>query len=303
MDNYVCAIGGINSDIKGISAGLTEDSHPGRIIITEGGVARNVSENLARLGIPVCLFGCTGNDEFGKSVLTSTSAAGVITEKVLVSGGVRTGIYLCVSDSKGRLNYAVNDMNEALARVNEEYLSTHIGFIKKSRMIFADANLSSEALEFILNAANESGVPVFIDTVSAVKSEKLKSLKGSVDYLSVNSQEFEALLGSAIDRIENSKNRKFKNIILRKGADGALLVSGSKIFRAEAGHVEVMEPNGAGDAFNAGFIFALISGKGEETALEYGIAAARFALESETSAGRELSAEKLEIKFRETKKR
>lgn len=300
MDNYVCAIGGINADIKGISAGLTEDSHPGKIIITSGGVARNVSENLARLGIGVFLLGCAGDDEMGRTVLESTADTGVRTDKVLVQNKIRTGVYLCVSDESGKLNYAVNDMKDALSMTDESYVKANIGTINGSSLIFADANLDSGVLNLIIDTANRKDIPVFIDTVSAAKAVKIKELKGNIDYLSVNSQEFESVL-ELTDKKNNYADAirdGIKNIILRKGAEGALLISGRDILRAEAGHAEVVEPNGAGDAFNAGFIYALMNGNAIDKALEYGVAASRFALESETSAGKNLTADNLEKTLR-----
>ena len=300
MDNYVCVAGGINADIKGISAGLTEDSHQGKIIITGGGVARNVSENLARLSLNVHLFGCVGSDEFGRKVLESASCAGVHTDKVLVSERAGTGIYLSVSDTTGKLKYAVNDMKGALAEINSAYINEHRNFLAGSSLIFADTNLDTIALNMLIEIANSNGIPFFIDTVSASKAERAGELKGITDYLSVNSQEFEILSGLYAGKNGDSgiNPETTKNIILRKGAEGALLISGKEIMRVEAEHAGVVEPNGAGDAFNAGFIYALMAGKKKEAALEYGVAASRFALESESSAGSGMNSEKLENRIK-----
>ena len=45
------------------------DSNPGKISISAGGVARNITENLSRLGIQVQLISAFGNDYFGRMLI------------------------------------------------------------------------------------------------------------------------------------------------------------------------------------------------------------------------------------------
>ena len=57
-NKYVCVIGGANIDIIGTpKAGLSKnDSSPGKISKSLGGVARNIAENLSKLDIKVELI-------------------------------------------------------------------------------------------------------------------------------------------------------------------------------------------------------------------------------------------------------
>ena len=66
----VLVIGGVNIDIYG-RADMAEskqenpaDSYPGIINTYAGGVARNIAENLGRLGLGVAFIGCFGTDDF-----------------------------------------------------------------------------------------------------------------------------------------------------------------------------------------------------------------------------------------------
>ena len=54
-----------------------ETSNPARIRTSFGGVARNVAENLARLGQPVSLLSVIGKDRIGEDLLAYTRQAGV----------------------------------------------------------------------------------------------------------------------------------------------------------------------------------------------------------------------------------
>ena len=75
----VVAIGAANIDINGYSASalLHEESNPGRVELCAGGVARNIAENLARLGVEVELLTALGGDGLQRLIIESCRAAGV----------------------------------------------------------------------------------------------------------------------------------------------------------------------------------------------------------------------------------
>ena len=60
----VIVIGGANVDIKGRSraAVMPGTSNPGEVIVSPGGVGRNIAENLARLDVSTALLAMTGDD-------------------------------------------------------------------------------------------------------------------------------------------------------------------------------------------------------------------------------------------------
>ncbi|MFV2003547.1 MAG: PfkB family carbohydrate kinase, partial [Paracoccaceae bacterium] len=74
-----------------------------------GGVARNVAEMLARLGVQAHLIGAVGNDPQGRAVLRETAAAGVNVDHVLVCDDFQTGGYTAVLDPRGELFIGLAD--------------------------------------------------------------------------------------------------------------------------------------------------------------------------------------------------
>ena len=76
---HILVIGAATIDVKGrASKGLQlGTSVPGTIKVSFGGVARNVADNLARLGQSVVLISAVGKDGLGKQILERTAAAGV----------------------------------------------------------------------------------------------------------------------------------------------------------------------------------------------------------------------------------
>ena len=75
----IAIFGGANLDITASSKLQVKpgDSTPGRISTTAGGVARNVAENLARLGYTSCLISAAGDDLHGQFLLEQTRHVGV----------------------------------------------------------------------------------------------------------------------------------------------------------------------------------------------------------------------------------
>ncbi|MDD5361456.1 MAG: carbohydrate kinase family protein [Ignavibacteria bacterium] len=305
IKKYVCAIGGINVDVKGIASGMSADSHPGKIIITEGGVARNISENLARMNVNISLFGCIGKDEFGNRILESARKSGIRTDYLLVSSDINTAVYLSVADDKGKMNYAVNDMSDSINTVNEDYINVHYDFISKCGMIVLDSNLNINVLNKIIGIANNSGIPVFLDAVSEDKGINVRIISGLIDYLSVNSSEFESIFGASADSEEKEKyiTKNIKNIVIRKGKNGAELYNAeiAKTYKCKPLSVNVAEPNGAGDAFNAGFIYSFLNNYGIDDSLVFGTCASYFALRSNRTVPDDVTEDKLVKLFRESK--
>ena len=79
-DPFVVVVGGANMDICASPANaLTmHDSNPGSVVTSPGGVARNIAENLARLGVDARLIAAVGADYHGDLLLQQGRAAIVI---------------------------------------------------------------------------------------------------------------------------------------------------------------------------------------------------------------------------------
>ncbi len=71
-------------------------SAAGHVRVSPGGVARNVAENLARLGVPVSLITAVGDDPAGRQLLESASGAGIDVSPSLQVRGAESGQYLAI---------------------------------------------------------------------------------------------------------------------------------------------------------------------------------------------------------------
>lgn len=191
-------LGGANLDtVASAAAPLRRgDSAPGRVRGTPGGVARNVAENLARLGHTVGLVSAVGDDPAGRALLAATQQVGVDVSACAVLAGEATASYVSLHEPDGTLLGAVNDM-QVLERLGPALLAQHTAALRAATVLVVDANLSDEALAWVFSphASSPGTAPVFADAVSAAKSVRLRPWLERVHTLKLNRLEAAALCG------------------------------------------------------------------------------------------------------------
>src|SRR5690349_4115466 len=151
-------------DIKGRPAAklVPGSSTPGSIQISQGGVARNIAENLARLEVDTVLLTSVGDDEQGERILAHASSGGIDVSEAIVVPGQRTGSYLALISETGMLDYAVDDMTTMQA-LTPDYFGKRRHLFEQARMVAVDANLPIESLSVIVALCRDCGVPLCAD--------------------------------------------------------------------------------------------------------------------------------------------
>lgn len=164
---FVCVIGGANIDIHGKSQQplRSNDSNPGKVRIAAGGVARNIAENLARLGADTRLISAVGDDHHGQVLMRLSRAAGINVQNVVQIPSAATSTYLSVLDDSGDMLVAINDMS-IIDELTIDRLRPLQAMLKQSSLMVLDAFLAGlaytwledwglqESIQFSLAAAN-----------------------------------------------------------------------------------------------------------------------------------------------------
>lgn len=299
-DNNVVVIGGSNMDILGFPK-LTlnmNDSNPGKIKMSMGGVGRNIAENLVRLGAPTKLLTALGNDIYGKKIIEECKKIGLDMDGSIIADNESTSTYLSILDESGDMKLALSD-SDVCKKINIDYISKNANLIKNATCIVIDTNLEEDVIDYILD--NFSSVPIFADTVSTAKAVKLKNKLGNVYGIKPNRIEAEILTGIQIidDDSLNKTVDKFlemgvKEVYISLGTNGVLY--GNKdhrnIFKPE--EVKMVNATGAGDAFMAGIVYSFINDKGIDEAVKYGAAMARMAVLSEDTINPDITSVKIQ---------
>lgn len=294
----VIVIGGANLDIKGRASGtfVGATSNPGEVTVSVGGVARNIAENLARLGLDVSLLTVLGDDANGRLVRETTKGAGVDLSLTL-TGPAATGTYLVILDRHGELQSALNAMR-AIEWLKPQHLEAVVDRLAKADMLVADCNIDVPCLEWLCAFSAKTGVRLLIEPVSVPKAKKLLKFvrPKPVFAITPNQQQLEALTGEIeFDAaIADLHNIGFDNVIVHRGGQGVVASSttGQSIVAAIAKKA-VADVTGAGDAAVAGLVAGLLEGLSLAKAAALGQAAASIKLSSRQSVADELNRDRL----------
>ncbi|QDF74661.1 MULTISPECIES: PfkB family carbohydrate kinase [Shewanella] len=281
---YAVVVGGANMDILGRPASSLRvgDSNPGSVSCSPGGVGRNIAENLARLGSDTRLMTAVGKDAYGQQIVEHCQRAGIDMKPSLqLSDGV-TSTYLSVLDGDSDMHVAINDM-AILERLSVDVLKAQQAMLKRASLIIVDANLSEAALAYLLS--NFADIPLFVDTVSCAKAEKIKPYLSAVHTLKPNLKEAEQLSGVSIANYNELPtlanwfhDQGVKRVFLSLGVDGVFYSDGLEQAHIPAIPVDMVNANGAGDAFLAGLAHGFIQDWSTRKSTEFAMAAAVVAL-------------------------
>jgi pseudouridine kinase len=288
-------IGRVNESLQAGS------SSPARIRSSFGGAARNVAENLARLGQPASLISVVGSDQVGEQLIHYTQSAGVDISAVWLSGQFPTGSYLAVINARGELEFALDDMR-VLSEIDPDMLEAQADAFASAAMVFVDANLSAEALAKTFELASAAGVPVCADPTSVSLAPALQMHLDKLFLLAPNSREAGVYLGHAVDERDAQQGVQAAKALLGLGVELAIVTLaefGLAYASAEgSGHIpaiktEIVDPTGGGDALTAAVMFALLNSIPTDEAVRLGVSAASLTLRQRGSVRSDLSLELL----------
>jgi pseudouridine kinase len=276
-------------------------SVPGQVRPSFGGVARNVAENLARLGLPVSLISAVGDDPIGRQLLEYTAKIGVDTSACLRVGDYGTASYIALLGKEGDLRYGLDDMR-ILSCLSAEYIKSQAALFQSASLIFVDANLSTPALRAVFQLARRAKLPIFADATSVSLAPKLLPFLPRLTFLTANRLEATALLQGAIEVNDRFSALEAARTFVRMGVQIAIIALaefGVCYATSEtSGHVpairtRVIDPTGAGDAMTAAIIFGLTNGMDIDEAVRLGVSAASLTLSHPGSVSPQLSLESL----------
>jgi pseudouridine kinase len=294
---FVTVIGGANIDIHGTSdkALRPNDSNPGTVHVSAGGVGRNIAENLARFGIDCRLITAIGDDHHGRTLMSLSNEAGIDTRYVQEIASAQTSTYLSVIDASGDMNVAIADM-QIIDHLTAEKLRPCEAMLHESSLIVLDTNLPDSALAWLADEFAEQAI--FVDTVSTAKAPRIKQYLSSVHTLKTSAIEAEALTG--LDARTKPQLQNVATQLHAAGVDRVFITRGSRgVFYSTADEQGTMKPRqksevvrnagGAGDAFLAGLAYAWLKEQDLKATLRFALAAADLTLSDPATSSPALS--------------
>lgn len=299
----VLVIGSSGLDLIGRSFGSLEQgtSNPGQLRVSPGGVARNVAENLARLGLKVNLITAVGDDPQGQQLLHDTQSVGVGIEHCIRSPEQPTGSYLAILDQQGNLHLGMDDMRIS-DLITPEYIKEKQYLFKESSAVFIDANLTEKTLRAAISIAHRAGIPVAADPTSVTLAPRLGPFLEKLWLITPNEKEAEGLCPHPISHADRDQAINAAKHLVNEGVEIAIIAMaefGVGYATAEStGHIpaiktDIVDPTGAGDALSAAVIFALLNDIPIDEAVRLGVSAAALTLRALGTVAQDLSLERL----------
>jgi pseudouridine kinase len=302
-DLPVLVIGAAGWDMVGrVKSDLTlHTSIPAQIRQSFGGAARNVAENLLRLGTPVKLLTVVGDDDSGDRLIDAMAGVGANVEAVLRSTQYPTGSYLAVINANGKLEYGLDDMR-VMAELSPKYIHAHEDLFEQASLLFIDTNLSKETLRTIMSVARRVRLPVCADPTSELLAGKLTPYLRRLRLVVPNSGEATVLCNrisgpttrrEAIDAAKCLVSQGVEIAIVTMAELGVCYATSETSGYVPPVRTTIIDPTGAGDALTAAVLFGLINQMPIDDAVRLGVAAESLTLAYRGAVVPDLSLEKL----------
>ena len=295
---YAVVVGGVNLDIGGRSLAklVPEDSNPGQVRTSLGGVGRNIAHNMALLGLDVRLLTAFGDDLNAQRIAASCGELGIDISQCLTVPGGATSTYLFIAGQEGDMALAVSDM-EIYRHLTPAFLTGRARLLQNAQLVVVDTNIPAESIAWL---ADNLSVPIFADPVSTAKAVKLKPVLGKLHTLKPNRMEAELLSGVAITD-EASLNAAadallatgLRRVFISLGGDGILAADHSGRVHVPCCPGQMVNTTGCGDAGMAAIAWAYLEGTDLAGTAKAAMAAGAIAMESSETINPAMSSQLL----------
>ncbi|MBQ5770679.1 MAG: carbohydrate kinase family protein [Clostridia bacterium] len=289
-------IGVVFMDIKGFPFGKYDrrGTNLGNIMMTHGGVARNVAENLANLGSNVSFISMFDKDAMGQEVKSRLQDAGVNTDNAVITDEKGMGMWLAVFNERGDLDGSVSHMPSP-APIEALFEEKGEEIIKNADNIVLEMDVSEKLSErvFALAEKYNKNVYTIVANMSVILARPDLMAKNSCIIL--NEIEAGRLFGAYLQHLTHAdmlekvyplgEKMGVKKLVVTMGERGSVYIdyrTGEKGFCPPRPTV-VMDTTGAGDAFFSAAVEAFSHGKTLAEAVECGTRLASLTLSTSES--------------------
>ena len=277
----VACVGILVTDI--LSDILPKLPDPGELIsvkeiyLATGGCASNTAVSLSKIGLKAGVIGKVGNDIFGDFVINYLKENGVDISTVSRSKekGTSKTIILLTADEDRRFihNFGAN-ADFGLDDIDLNYVCQAKALYVGGYLVLPRLNQAS--LIKLFKLAKEKNISTFLDVVVPGPDPDLinqcKEAFSYTDYFLPNQDEARILTGKEDPESQAEVFLKYNPemvVVITMGREGALIRTKDKVIRSKVYKVDIVDPSGGGDAFDAGFIFGILQGWNLEKTLQF----------------------------------
>lgn len=267
--NKIVVIGSSNTDYLGmpISNLIKNDSNIGKVYISSGGVGRNITENLLRLGCEVTFFSAIGNDFPGERIRKELETLNC--NLISVQTKKPSSSYIAICDINGDMSIGLCDA-QIIDDLNVDFIKKHEILLNDCDFIVVDANVSLELIDYIFSSFPNKRIVV--DGISTSKVVKFSNYLDKIYLLKVNEYEYNVIK-------DNPLITGVTILLITYGGNDIVYYEKNvrKTYKVDKTD-NIVNATGAGDALLSGIVCELNKGNSIEIGLKLGIKLARLTL-------------------------
>jgi sugar/nucleoside kinase (ribokinase family) len=273
----VTIVGELNLDL--ILYGVPEEIPRERELLTTdlnltlGSSSAIVAHNLSSLGSRVGFASCVGSDSFGELAMARLADARVDVSKVAVFPKRKTGLTVIMQRDSWRnmLTYPGTISDLRLDDLDLEYLSSakhfHLSSYYLQRGLQAD-------IHTLFKTMKSAGLTTSLDCNDDPDDRWKGGIREALQHVDIfmpNARE--AMLITRTQDVQSAAKdlgQIVPLIVVKLGAEGGMARRGEEVWSSPALTLQVVDPVGAGDSFNAGFLHEYLKGSDVQICLAAG---------------------------------
>jgi sugar/nucleoside kinase (ribokinase family) len=288
----ILLVGEINLDL--ILQGYSTFPAPGRetlvqdFVMTLGSSCAITGTGLVRLGHRGSFLGKTGDDPSGRFCLDRMVALGLDVSMVKLEPGLKTGVTVAITSHEDRslVSYLGATTVLTAADIPDRAFA---GFDHLHSSSFFLQRGLHPGFEDLYRRAKQHGLTTSLDPACDPADEWDSGLRSVLEYVDVflpNELELQGITGkadplAAIRELANGKTLT----IAKLGPRGALAEHLGKTIHVGAKAVNPIDPTGAGDCFNAGFLHGWLNRRALQECLRLGVACGSYSTQALGGSG------------------
>lgn len=247
-----------------------------------GGAELNFAIGCARLGLDTKWASRLGGDEFGRVIYNFARGEGIdMTDVNLMENYPSSLNFKEIREDGSGKTFYYRYQSPILTMKPEditEQMFEGIDLVHLTGVFLAIDSQNLAIANRVLQIANEKGIRVSFDPNIRLKLWTLEQAKEVyeevfpfIDILLTGLDEIEMITGDASERNLEEFSERFaiEQLVIKDGGNGSRLYQKGNWYSKSAFEVKVVDTVGAGDGFDAGYIYSILNGYNPEDALEF----------------------------------